>query len=117
MRKLAFGAASAAIASMFAASAPAKAAEVIVAGQAPYVAAYYRYPYYGSALSTRLRGPWLRGRRSALLAQRTSPLRWSRRLSPRLHLRRLRAVTVLCPRGTCCRPQFFFSRHSTFDMR
>jgi hypothetical protein len=47
MRKLAFGAASAAIMSMFAASAPAKAAEVIVAGQAPYVAAYYRYPYYG----------------------------------------------------------------------
>jgi hypothetical protein len=47
MRKLAFGAASAAIMSMFGASAPAKAAEVIVAGQAPYVAAYYRYPYYG----------------------------------------------------------------------
>ena len=47
MRKLAFGAAAAAIISMLAAGAPAQAAEVIVAGRAPYVAAYYRYPYYG----------------------------------------------------------------------
>jgi len=47
MRYPAFGAAAAAIMSTLAASAPAKAAEVIVAAPRPYVAAYYRYPYYG----------------------------------------------------------------------
>jgi hypothetical protein len=47
MRNLAIAAVAATILSTFAASMPAKAAEVIVAGHGPYVTAHYRYPYYG----------------------------------------------------------------------